>query len=521
MVVTYDDVTKSRQTAAQIEQTADLLQTVIDNSPTAIVLYEPICNGQGQIVDFRYKLVNPVAATATGRSLAYMQGNTLFTMFPAAAQKGFFDKLVIVFQTGETQQYEHHFLGDDVDLWAEITMVRQGDDVLTVFQYITDLKRAQQQLERSTVQLQTVIDTSQTGIFLFSAVRDEAGDVTDFRFRMANRQLASYVGQKPEAVVGALGSTWFPDYKTNGLFDQYYKTYATGETQRFDFHYYGSGIDVWLDIMSTKMGDEVVVTFGDYTPLKKLQQQLEASVVDLQRSNKNLEQFAYVASHDLQEPLRKIQAFGDIIQGRYAPVIGNEGADIIRRMQSAAARMQVLIKDVLSYSRIATRREDVELVDLNRLMQDVLDDLEAAMNDKKAIVQVDALPTLTGDSAQLRQLFQNLLSNALKFSRADQIPLLTITGRLVQGRDAALPVLPADASRPFHLIEVSDNGIGFEPHHAERIFQVFQRLHGRSQYDGTGIGLAIVQKVVQNHQGYIHAEGRPNEGTTFRILLPV
>lgn len=521
VVITYDNVTASRQTALHIQQTADLLQTVINNSPSAIVLYEPIWDDQSKIVDFRYKLVNPIAAIATGRPLEYMQDNTLFTMFPVAAQKGFFDKLVRVFQTGETLQYEHHFLGDDVDLWAEITMVKQGDDVLTVFQYITELKRAQQQLERSTVQLQTVIDTSQTGIFLFTPVRDEAGQVIDFRFRIANRQLSSYVGQKPEAVIGALGSAWFPDYKTNGLFDLYYKTYATGETQRFDFHYDGSGIDVWLDIMSTKMGDEVLVTFGDYTPLKKLQQQLEASVVDLQRSNKNLEQFAYVASHDLQEPLRKIQAFGDIIQGQYAPLIGSEGADMVRRMQSAAARMQVLIKDVLSYSRIATRREAVEAVDLNRLVQDVLDDLETALNEKKAVVNVDRLPTLAGDASQLRQLFQNLLSNALKFSKADHPPRLTITNRIVKGRDAALPVLAVDESRSFHSIDVSDNGIGFEAHHAERIFQVFQRLHGRSHYEGTGIGLAIVQKVVQNHQGYIHAEGRPDEGATFRILLPV
>src|SRR5205085_9006611 len=121
--------------------------------------------------------------------------------------------------------------------------------------------------------------------------------------------------------------------------DLYHKTYVTGESQRFDFHYDGSGIDAWLDIMTTKSGDDVLITFGDYTPMKQLQQQLENSVTDLQRSNKNLEQFAYVASHDLQEPLRKIQAFGDIIQSQFAPVIGDSGADMISRMQSAAARM--------------------------------------------------------------------------------------------------------------------------------------------------------------------------------------
>ncbi|GAB3497571.1 hypothetical protein GCM10027341_17850 [Spirosoma knui] len=522
LVVTFTDVTEQKRASLDIEQTADLLQAIVNSSPTALVLYEPIRNRGETVVDFRYKFANPVAAAATGRPLDYMQGNTLFTMFPVAAQQGFFDRLQAVLQTGEPQQFEQHFLGDDVDLWAEITMVKQGSDVLAVFQYITELKRAQQQLERLTTELQTVIDTSQTGIFLFTPVRDEAGEIVDFRFRVANRQLSSYVGQSPQAVIGALGSTWFPDYKTNTLFERYRHTYVTGETLRFDFHYYGSGIDVWLDIMSTKMGDEVLVTFGDYTPLKRLQQQLETSVIDLQRSNKNLEQFAYVASHDLQEPLRKIQAFGDVIQNQYAPLLGPEGSDIVNRMQSAAARMQVLIKDVLAYSRIATKREAIHPVNLNILIQDVLTDLENAIEEKQASVLVDTLPNVNGDLAQLRQLFQNLISNSLKFVQTGRAegPKITITAKRVKGHQATITVLPADLDREFHLIEVVDNGIGFEPHHAERIFQVFQRLHSRSDYQGTGIGLAIVQKVVENHQGYIAAEGRPGEGATFRVFLP-
>ncbi|GAB3553869.1 PAS domain-containing sensor histidine kinase [Spirosoma fluminis] len=522
LVVTFSDVTEQKRASMDVEQTADLLQAIVNSSPTALVLYEPIRNHEGAVIDFSYKFANPVAAAATGRPLDYMQGNTLFSMFPVAAQQGFFDRLQAVLQTGELQQYEQHFLGDEVDLWAEITMVKQGTDVLTVFQYITELKRAQQQLERLTVELQTVIDTSQTGIFLFTPVRDETGDVVDFRFRVANRQLASYVGQSPETVIGALGSTWFPDYKTNTLFERYRHTYVTGETLRFDFHYDGSGIDVWLDIMSTKMGDEVLVTFGDYTPLKRLQKQLETSVVELQRSNKNLEQFAYVASHDLQEPLRKIQAFGDVIQSQYAPLLGPEGSDMINRMQSAAARMQVLIKDVLAYSRIATKREAIHSVNLNLLIQEVLTDLENAIAEKQASVLVDTLPKVNGDLAQLRQLFQNLISNSLKFvqtGRAER-PKITITVKRVIGHQTTITVLPADLDREFHLIEVADNGIGFEPHHAERIFQVFQRLHSRSEYQGTGIGLAIVQKVVENHQGYIAAEGRPGEGATFRVFLP-
>ena len=192
--------------------------------------------------------------------------------------------------------------------------------------------------------------------------------------------------------------------------------------------------------------------------------------------------------------LRKIQSFGDLIQTQYAPIIGAEGADMIQRMQSAAARMQVLIKDVLAYSRIATKHDVLRPVNLQQLVRDVLDDLETAIVSKQAIVQV---------------------------SRPAVPPELTITARTVQGREANMPISDGDVAQWFHLIEIADNGIGFESHHAERIFHIFQRLHRRSEYVGTGIGLAIVQKVVQNHLGYIVAEGQPGKGATFRILLPM
>lgn len=523
-VVTFTDISAVKRTATAIEQSAAQLRTIIDSAQVAIYLINPVSDERGQIIDFRFRTANQMLASYVGLESDALTNELMSRWFPAYRSNGLLQRYIAIYETGQTQHFNFHYKTERVDLWINVTATKLGNDVLVTFSDYTDLKRLQQRLETSATDLQTIIDTSQTGIFLFSPVRNETGDVVDFRFRVANRQLASYVGQEPEAVIGALGSQWFPDYKTNGLFDAYYKTYATGESQRFDFHYDGGGIDVWLDIMSTKIGNEVLVTFGDYTPLKLLQQQLENSVVDLQRSNKNLEQFAYVASHDLQEPLRKIQAFGDILQAQYAPVIDDNGANIIQRMQSAAARMQVLIKDVLAYSRIATKRETSGQVDLGQVVSEVLTDIETAIIDKQAIVTVDPLPTVVGDMAQLRQLFQNLISNALKFTKTDKAapsPTITITTQRVYGRDLPGMALPSTAAdQPFHLIDVADNGIGFDPGHTERIFQVFQRLHSRSEYQGTGIGLAVVQKVVENHHGYIGAEGRPGEGATFRIALP-
>ena len=551
VLITVNDYTNLKraqlivdQVSADNERQADLLSSVLDSANSGIIAFESIRDradgpradgphSSGTITDFMLVASNEASNRMVGKSANELIGNTLMTLFPGNVETGLFALYVNTVETGEPGRTEIYYNRDELDLWLDISARKLGDGFVVTFTDISVVKRAAKLVEQSAAELQTVIDTSQTGIFLFSPVRSrsdgvETGEVIDFRFRLVNRMLASYVGQEPEAVTGTLGSQWFPDYKTNGLFNAYRKTYLTGETQRFDIHYDGGGIDAWLDIMSTKMGDEVLVTFGDYTPLKKLQQQLESSVMDLQRSNANLEQFAYVASHDLQEPLRKIVSFGNIIETQYGPVIGEQGADMIRRMQSAAARMQVLIKDVLTYSRVATKRDAIGLINLTQVTANVVDDLETAITDQKATVTVDPLPTVEGDAGQLRQLFQNLLSNALKFTKPNQPPgppaqpaaRITVTTRPTKGRDAGIVIPPGDFDRLFHLIEIADNGIGFEPHQADRIFQVFQRLHSRSNYEGTGIGLAIVKKVIENHSGYIEAVGCPGEGATFRILLP-
>ncbi|GAB3694507.1 hypothetical protein GCM10027592_15510 [Spirosoma flavus] len=249
-------------------------------------------------------------------------------------------------------------------------------------------------------------------------------------------------------------------------------------------------------------------------------EQLTASNHDLRRSNENLEKFAYIASHDLQEPLRKIMSFGDILKNQYVEKLG-EGVTYLERMQMAANRMSLLIKDLLTFSRISVRQETAAPVPLNQVVADVIDNLEVAIAQSNARIKLDQLPTVTGDESQLRQLFQNLLSNALKFQKPDVIPHIEI--QVSQVTSAKLPAnaKPARQSATYHCIRVVDNGIGFDEKYIDRIFQVFQRLHGRTEYAGTGIGLAICEKVVSNHGGAITAFSHPGEGATFVIYLPL
>ena len=238
------------------------------------------------------------------------------------------------------------------------------------------------------------------------------------------------------------------------------------------------------------------------------------------RSNQSLEQFAYVASHDLQEPLRKIQSFGDLLKKQYEEELG-EGVEYLQRMQSGAARMSVLIKDLLTFSRISNRQEAMDVVSLADTVETVLNDLELPINETNATIHVGVLPSVQGDATQLGQLFQNLLSNALKFRRDNVAPVIRINYQLMMASDLPADIKPARWSLAYHRIDVSDNGIGFDPKYADRIFQVFQRLHGKMQYSGTGIGLAICEKVAINHGGTITVVSQPEQGSTFSVYLPV
>jgi signal transduction histidine kinase len=261
---------------------------------------------------------------------------------------------------------------------------------------------------------------------------------------------------------------------------------------------------------------EILVLYGrilgHLVTLKRNEAAIQAYAVELERSNRELQQFAYVSSHDLQEPLRKIQAFGDRLQERYAAALDERGLDYLRRMQEAAARMQTLIQDVLAFSRVDTQKRPFTQVDLSRVLGDVLSDLEMRIEETKAQVSLQSLPCLEADATQMRQLFQNLLSNALKFHHPDVPPVVHI--RCEQ-------IVDELAEQRFCRIIVEDNGIGFEEKYSERIFGVFQRLHGRSQYEGTGVGLAVCRRIVERHHGRITATSTPGQGSTFTILLPV
>lgn len=272
----------------------------------------------------------------------------------------------------------------------------------------------------------------------------------------------------------------------------------------------------------------VIAWYGTSTDIheqKMLSENLENLVaertVELKKSNANLEEFAYAASHDLQEPIRKIKFYTDRLKQELSNGLSESQLNFFNRMENAANRMGTLIDDLLEYSKVSKGVEKLEEVNLNRLVQMATEDLEIEIQRTAARLNIAQLPILTGNQRQYQQLFQNLISNAIKYSKPGIAPEVHITARIVKGKEVKAD-LPGDhLFKSFYLIEVSDNGIGFDPAYAERIFNVFTRLHGNSEYKGTGVGLSIVRKVVENHNGFIWAESKPGEGSIFRILLPV
>jgi light-regulated signal transduction histidine kinase (bacteriophytochrome) len=190
-------------------------------------------------------------------------------------------------------------------------------------------------------------------------------------------------------------------------------------------------------------------------------------------------------------------------------------------MQSATTRMQTLINDLLNYSQMNTRAVNLQKVNLNKVIHEVLIDLDNTIQENKAVVHLAEMPSLSVDEAQLRQVFQNLISNAIKFKKPDVDPEIIIESKQITGKESGITMQEEDFSKLYYDITIADNGIGFEQKYAEQIFQIFQRLHGRSDYPGTGIGLAIVQKAVENHHGYIYSESEPERGAKFHVMLPV
>jgi len=392
--------------------------------------------------------------------------------------------------------------------------------VLACFEDITEEQLKDEALQTSKDLLSSVLSSSLDGIIVFSAIRDDTRQIVDFECLLVNPQAEKMINRSSEDLIGSRMLMELPGHEDSGLFDAYVGVVETGEPLETELHYSSDDFERWLQIVAVRIEDGVAVTFRDISERKRAAQAMATTNAKLEQRNRALRDFAYIASHDLQEPLRKIGAFSNLVLEDYGDVVDDTGKHYLERMQDAARRMSQLISDLLVYSRVTTQARPFRPVDLEKIVENVTTDLEMQIEDVGGTVDVGSLPTIEADATQIRQLLQNLIGNALKFHRPDVPPVVTIRAEQLDGDDESLPSLDIDA-HAFCRITIQDNGIGFEQKYADRIFTPFKRLHGRSEYSGTGMGLAICRRIVERHGGDIRVESIPGKGTTFTVQLPV
>ena len=472
-------------------------------------------------------------------------GQTLLEFLPELLDQPFPALLDQVFTTGEMFTAQDAPVRLERNGQTEIVYVdfsyqamRDSQEAITgILVMATDVSekvKTRQQIEEAEASLRGAIELAELGTWELDVVMNQvtySDRIQAWLGFKASTEGVSSTTYNPvherdrSRVEAAIGAVLQPG--SSGIYDEEYTLVNQQTGTERTVHAHGR---TYFDAQGKPV--KIIGTAQDVTRQRNLQyeleqqvqartQQLQASVQDLQRSNENLQQFAYVASHDLQEPLRKIQSFGDMLRSQYSEQLGETGGDYLSRMQSSAQRMSILIRDLLTYSRISTQQDTSTQVSLTDLVALVLTDLDITITETGAEITVASLPILPGDRSQIGQLFQNLISNALKFRRPDVAPRISVSTNQVAAADLPITVRPTRAAAAYHRIDVADNGIGFNEKYLDRIFQVFQRLHGKSEFAGTGIGLAICEKVAANHGGAITATSQLGQGATFSVFLPV
>jgi PAS domain S-box-containing protein len=412
---------------------------------------------------------------------------------------------------------------------GKIEMTEEGDvyRIFGAIQDVTELRITENELALTNSQLHeknalldSILTNSSNGISVSQLLFNEHGDVVDAKTILANDAAVRFSGLPKELYLTKPATFFDPNIIASPYGQACINTLKSGEP--FITQYFLAYSSRWLELTVSRMdASHLIHIFTDVTAVKEAQLKLETSLEDLKRSNTNLEDFAYAASHDLNEPIRKFKIFIEQLKQDLKIDLNEKQINLIDRLENTANRMHSLVNSLLEYSYATKGIAEFVDVDLNITLQHVIEDLELVVQKKQAKIILQPLPCIKGNSRQLEQVFQNLISNALKYCKQEVIPEIRITTKTVVGQEVLSGKPSEILTQQFHLIEVLDNGIGFSPEYADSIFKMFTRLHTSTEYRGSGIGLAIVRKVIESHKGFIWADGEPGKGSAFRILLPV
>jgi signal transduction histidine kinase/CHASE3 domain sensor protein len=502
------------------EFTQKTLRSVLDTSLDGIMAFKAIRNQTTEkIEDFELSLSNANASELTGKTEKELMGKHLLEIFPLVKEEGVFEIYKEVVLKGKPVQFEKLFHSHPLsDEWFNITAVKLEDGFVVTFTNITNQKRQRLILEERGLLLKEAEALANMGSWKWDET-NQAMVWSDGLYKILDRDPENFM---PDWA-SFFDNVSAEDRPSVEKFISDIRN--TQEGAAIEYRIKSNGAFKYLSLTSKPSSTAVSVldilgTVIDITDRKMYETQLEQNAAELKRSNEDLEQFAYVASHDLQEPLRKIRAFGDRLINRYGSKLDEQGEDYIKRMQSASTRMQTLIEDLLSFSRVSRNTEVFQSMDMNQIIAEIKDDLDIQIKMEGAHFKIGKIPSVTGEKTQIKRLFQNLINNAIKFHKPNEAPVVEVTGMTMKPQDIRQEFAVVLPPSSYVMISVKDNGIGFDERFTEKIFNIFQRLHGRTDYEGTGIGLAICRKIVINHRGFITARSKQNVGSEFVVILP-
>lgn len=550
VVITFIDISK-------VKELDNIIKGVFNSSVSAIMAFKAVKDERKNIVDFRWIAANHEADLLLNRSQVDYIGRSLKEEFPQLAGGDIFEKAIQVIVTGRPIQTELEInVGDEIHCY-ELVANQMSDGLVMTLTNIDDRKEFETRLKENLEELVLAKENyHKLNIELEEKIKERTGElenivqefkfVTDFMPQMVwatqpdgyhdfyNKQWYNYTGLSFEETKGKGWNEVVHPEDQQRAWQIWSHSLKTGEPYEVEYRFKRyDGEYRWFLGRALPLKDEngeIVKWFGTCTDIhdqklvneileqkvKERTNELQKANAELEASNTELLQFASVASHDLKEPLRKIHIFSNLIKDRY--LANMDGAsEYIERVITASARMTKLINDLLTFTRLSIN-SSYENVSLNRLVDEVMSDLELVITEKHAIIEVDDLPKIDAITGQIRQVFQNIISNALKFSKKDERPRIKITGELV---DRCAIDAKKKTNGDFVRITIKDNGIGFDEQFSEKIFTIFQRLHTKEQYEGTGIGLAITRKIIEKHKGVITASGKEGDGAKFVIVLPL